>query len=258
MTQYMELLFFEGDQLRVDIKTLAVVLDAWPVLGRGIKGSLPHSRPAPQGWKRLGSPMTRPPLPWTIVGGIAQFLSVKYGALIGLITVLAFRLYHRPRVAASLVEESFSPLWAPKPKGAEKVGAEHLWTVSLHWREWERPRETGTWEEAIVFRDHEEWFWVAKCLDKYLGGKAVGPVGGRAGVGQPACGTCLLAPTLSQLSRAFGLAAKELNQQLVALFEPVLRDLQDRAAKLRIQLPRLPSAAHKAGSAQSVAASLVP
>ena len=58
----------------------------------------------------------------------------------------------------------------------------------------------------------------------------------------------------SQASVARYAKPARLNQQLNALPKPVLKDLQDRAAKLRIELPRLLSAARKAGGAKSAAA----
>jgi hypothetical protein len=175
---YLEHLFLEGEQLHVGTMTLAAVLDAFPGLGRGSKTALPVSRQALQGWKKLGPPKARLPLPWAIVGAIAHWLAEHQGPRMALVTVLAFHLYLRPWVAASLVAEQFTPPLRERGAsgGRSRPKPEQLWTVNLHLQEWERPSKTGTWDETVEIADHEKWAWIAQCLEALWGRQPRGGV----------------------------------------------------------------------------------
>ena len=143
---------------------------------------------------------------------MARWLSEEYSAVVGLVTILAFHLYLRPWVAASLVEEQFTAPLSSRPRAPAALGPQHLWTVNLHLQEWERPSKTGCWDETLVIADHRDFDRIAKFLDAYLG---------------------------------------PLNQQVQALSVSVRGDLENRLETLKTALPKALSVLHKAGGAQA-------
>ena len=84
LAEFLDELFFQGEQLAVGTKMLAAILHEWPRLGRGVRNSLPLARQALQGWKRLNPSRARLPLHWRIAFSIADLMLDKeepWGAL---------------------------------------------------------------------------------------------------------------------------------------------------------------------------------
>ncbi len=173
LVNFLDDMFWEGEQLAQGTAMLAAVQHKWPELGRGERTSFPRSRQALQGWRRLGPARARLPFPWLVAAGAAHWMAEQSLAEMALTTVLAFICYLRPGVAAALVVEQFTPPVATLTVGGKR-GPEHVWCVNLHPQEWETSSKTGTWDETVEITDIEQWAWVELALAARMAKSRVG------------------------------------------------------------------------------------
>ena len=288
---FVEDMFWDGEELGMGTLALAATLHFHPALGRGVRGRLPETRQALQGWKRLGPSRARLPLPWLLAAAAAHWMALNLSVNMALLTVLAFFCYLRPGVAARLVLEQLTPPVKLYTGGARKP--EHGWALNLHPQEWEEPSKTGAWDETVEVTDRDELEWLGDCLASrlrqsrglHMRARAMGSLVDRS-EGEP-----LMAETQQEWSRALQCAFKELripaanqphlyrlrhggashdvsarwrtldevqkrgawrstrslaryakpariNEQLRALGDDVLREVERREAELKLMLPR--------------------
>eukprot|EP00969_Alexandrium_andersonii_P345783 15284157-Alexandrium_andersonii.AAC.1 len=84
---------------------LAAVLHHRPALGKESKSSLPLSRQALQGWRKVNPSHARLPLHWELVAAMADVMCDRKLWRPALVTVIAFHARLRPYVAAALRPE---------------------------------------------------------------------------------------------------------------------------------------------------------
>jgi len=166
--EYLDTLFFGGEQLTMATRVFAAVLFQWPHLGRGVRNSLPLARQALQGWKKLNPGRARLPIHWLLIAALADVLLDRMKPWMALLLVVTFHAYLRPGIAAAI---RIGQLAAPIRK-AKTPGEDHpdlRWTLNLHAAELERPSKTGSFDETVELGDREPWLWVNELLSRALG-----------------------------------------------------------------------------------------
>ena len=167
LAEYLDELFFQGEQLATGTKVLVAVLLEWPHLGRGARSSLPQARQALQGWLKLNPHRARLPIHWKMAAAIADVMLDRDLPWAALTTVLSFHAFLRPGVAADVRIVQFAPPIKKKRK-AEDDDPDFRWTLNLHPFEHDSSSKTGTWDETVELGHRPSWQWVGRVLDVAL------------------------------------------------------------------------------------------
>ena len=139
--RWMNAKFFEGEASNYGEYALAAFAAFFPEFGRGGRRALPRTLRALKGWRRLAPTMSRAPLPWPAVCGIAmELLRVKEWQMAAWV-VLVFTAYLRPREAMLLHRGDMVPPVA---------GVSRHWALLVCPQEREERTKVGAYDDSIA------------------------------------------------------------------------------------------------------------
>lgn len=103
LLEFFDHAYLNGGSVDIGTKVLAALGDKFPRWHRSAAiGRLPRARRALQGWLRLSPLVTRLPLPWMVLAGLACSMARLHHRFYGLAAILAADAYLRPGELANL------------------------------------------------------------------------------------------------------------------------------------------------------------
>ncbi|CAK0877963.1 unnamed protein product [Prorocentrum cordatum] len=145
LSDFLSVLFNRGGGPHVGELIVSAQLWALPPLGLTMRSAFPLTHQAAAGWARLRPPQSRPPIPWPVAAGIAEWLFASSSKpLMGLLTVLLFVAYCQPGEGLALLGKQVIRPIARIPGVLSQV------TTLLHPEDFGAPSKTGLVDSSVA------------------------------------------------------------------------------------------------------------
>ncbi|CAK0899966.1 unnamed protein product, partial [Prorocentrum cordatum] len=224
LSDFPSVLFDRGGGPHAGKLIMSALSWALPSLGLTMRSTFPLTRQAAARWARLRPPQSRPPIPWLVAAGIAEWLFASSKPLMGLLIVLLFVIYCRPGEGLALLGRQVVRPIAGMPGALDQV------TIAPHPEDPGAPSKTGLVDSSATL-DLPEHQWVLRPTphghrhggashDKALGRRSLGDIQ-------------LRGKWRSPLSVQHYEKHARISEQLERLDPPALLDLQSREARPR-------------------------
>ena len=141
ITDYLNHLFWRGEQPHRGEKFLAAWMHTHPQLSRVGTAKLPRSWRALKGWRRMCPAQSRKPMPLGVWSALAVELKKMNQTRMALFVMLAVSTYARP---CELLRCTTRCLVRPS------VGALNEWALLLAAQEYETPTKTGEFDHSVA------------------------------------------------------------------------------------------------------------
>ena len=157
LSEFFGMLYDQGEGPHSARVVMAALLWAQPRLGGTMKARFPHSFQSAQGWTRLQPPKSRPPIPWLVAAGMAEWLFQTGKPHTGLLIIVLFQSYCRPSEGLQLLARQVIRPRLPDAGVLSRV------SLVLNPSDLGVPSKTGLMDSSVAL-DLEHHRWVEEAL----------------------------------------------------------------------------------------------